>query len=60
MGHTTLVTDAATASGVGRFCPAAARAYRLGLEDVEAVAAYLRRLPQPVELGPSVAFQSTR
>ena len=33
---------------------------RVGLLDSEAVAAYLRRLPQPVEVGASSAFQSTR
>jgi hypothetical protein len=33
---------------------------RVGLLDVEAVAAYLRRLPQPVEVEASAAFQSTR
>ena len=33
---------------------------RVGLLDVDAVAAYLRRLPQPVEVGASSAFQSTR
>jgi len=56
----TLVTDAATASGTGGVLPGGRAGVRLGLADVEAVAAYLRRLPQPVELGPSVAFQSTR
>jgi hypothetical protein len=33
---------------------------RVGLLDVEAVAAYLRRLPQPVDADASSAFQSTR
>jgi 2',3'-cyclic-nucleotide 2'-phosphodiesterase (5'-nucleotidase family) len=56
----TLVTDAATSSGAGGVLPGGRAGVRLGLADVEAVAAYLRRLPQPVELGPSVAFQSTR
>jgi hypothetical protein len=56
----TLVTDAATASGAGGFLPGGSTSTRLGVDDIEAVAAYLGRLPQPVELGPSVAFQSTR
>jgi hypothetical protein len=33
---------------------------RVGLLDVEAAATYLRRLPQPVEVDASPAFQSTR
>ena len=56
----TLVTDEATASGRGDLLPGGRPAERLGIRDVEAVATYLRRLPQPVELGASVAFQSTR
>jgi 2',3'-cyclic-nucleotide 2'-phosphodiesterase (5'-nucleotidase family) len=56
----TLVTDAATAAGRGDLVPGGIAAERLGVRDVDAVATYLRRLPQPVELGPSMAFQSTR
>jgi hypothetical protein len=56
----TLVTDDATAAGVGGLLPQGLAAVRLGLIDVEAAAAYLRRLPQPIEPGPAVAFQSTR
>jgi hypothetical protein len=56
----TLVTDAATAAGRGDLVPGGVAAERLGVRDVDAVAMYLRRLPQPVELGPSMAFQSTR
>jgi 2',3'-cyclic-nucleotide 2'-phosphodiesterase (5'-nucleotidase family) len=59
-GSYTMVTDAATASAAGGILPGGRSGQRLGLQDVEAVAAYLRRLPQPVELGPSVAFQATR
>jgi len=59
-GSYTMVTDAATASGAGGILPGGRSSERLGLQDVEAAATYLRRLPQPVELGPSVAFQSTR
>ena len=33
---------------------------RVGLLDAEAVAAYLRRLPQPVEVETSAGFLSTR
>ncbi|HKU60441.1 MAG TPA: 5'-nucleotidase C-terminal domain-containing protein [Gemmatimonadales bacterium] len=56
----TMVTDAATASGAGGLLPGGRSGERLGLEDADAMAAYLRRLPQPVEIGPSVAFESTR
>jgi 2',3'-cyclic-nucleotide 2'-phosphodiesterase (5'-nucleotidase family) len=56
----TLVTDEATASGAGDLLPGGLNPERLGIRDVDAVATYLRRLPQPVELGASVAFQSTR
>jgi hypothetical protein len=59
-GSYTLVTDAATAAGAGGVLPGGSTGTRLGVDDIEAVAAYLGRLPQPVELGPSVAFQSTR
>jgi 2',3'-cyclic-nucleotide 2'-phosphodiesterase (5'-nucleotidase family) len=56
----TLVTDDATASGVGDLLPGGRPAERLGIRDVDAVATYLRRLPQPVELGASMAYQPTR
>jgi hypothetical protein len=57
----TLATDDATAAGAGGLTMlAAAPVERVGLLDSEAVAAYLRRLPQPVEVGASSAFQSTR
>ena len=57
----TLATDDATAGGAGGFPMLAGRPVeRVGLLDVDAVAAYLRRLPQPVEVEASAAFQSTR
>jgi 2',3'-cyclic-nucleotide 2'-phosphodiesterase (5'-nucleotidase family) len=57
----TLATDDSTAAGAGGFAMLAGRPMeRVGLLDVEAVAAYLRRLPQPVEVEASAAFQSTR
>jgi 2',3'-cyclic-nucleotide 2'-phosphodiesterase (5'-nucleotidase family) len=57
----TLATDDSTAAGAGGFSLLAGRPIeRVGLLDVEAVAAYLRRLPQPVEVEASAAFQSTR
>jgi len=56
----TLVTDEAVAEGRGDLVAGGVAAERLGIRDVDAVASYLRRLPQPVELGASVAFQSTR
>ena len=57
----TLATDDATAAGAGGLTMlAGAPVERVGLLDSEAVAAYLRRLPQPVEVGASSAFQSTR
>jgi 2',3'-cyclic-nucleotide 2'-phosphodiesterase (5'-nucleotidase family) len=57
----TVATDDSTAAGVGGFSMLAGRpVVRVGLLDAEAVAAYLRRLPQPVELEGSAAFQSTR
>jgi 2',3'-cyclic-nucleotide 2'-phosphodiesterase (5'-nucleotidase family) len=57
----TLATDDSTASGAGgfRMLPGLP-AERVGLLDVEAAATYLRRLPQPVEVEASTAFQSTR
>jgi 2',3'-cyclic-nucleotide 2'-phosphodiesterase (5'-nucleotidase family) len=57
----TLATDDSTAAGAGGFSLLAGRPVeRVGLLDVEAVAIYLRRLPQPVEVEASTAFQSTR
>jgi 2',3'-cyclic-nucleotide 2'-phosphodiesterase (5'-nucleotidase family) len=57
----TLATDDSTAAGAGGFGILAGQpAERVGLLDVEAAATYLRRLPQPVEVEPSSAFQSTR
>jgi 5'-nucleotidase len=57
----TLATDDATAAGGGGFTVlAGAPVERVGLLDAEAVAAYLRRLPQPVDADASSAFQSTR
>jgi 2',3'-cyclic-nucleotide 2'-phosphodiesterase (5'-nucleotidase family) len=57
----TLATDEATATGAGGLAVLAGRpAQRVGLLDSEAVGAYLRRLPQPVEVETSPAFQSTR
>ncbi|HEX2218747.1 MAG TPA: 5'-nucleotidase C-terminal domain-containing protein [Gemmatimonadales bacterium] len=57
----TLATDDSTAAGAGGFSLLAGRPVeRVGLLDVEAVAIYLRRLPQPVEVEASAAFQSTR
>jgi 2',3'-cyclic-nucleotide 2'-phosphodiesterase (5'-nucleotidase family) len=57
----TVATDDSTAAGAGGFSMLAGRpVVRVGLLDAEAVAAYLRRLPQPVDLEGSAAFQSTR
>src|SRR5262249_4821984 len=57
----TLATDLPTAEGEGGLTVLGGLQYeRAGLLDVEAVAAFLRRLPQPVEAGPPVAFVSTR
>jgi 5'-nucleotidase len=57
----TLATDDSTAAGAGGYSVlAGAPVERVGLLDAEAVAAYLRRLPQPVEASASSAFQSTR
>jgi 5'-nucleotidase len=57
----TLATDDSTAAGAGGFSMlAGAPVVRVGLLDAEAVAAYLRRLPQPVDAEASSAFQSTR
>jgi 2',3'-cyclic-nucleotide 2'-phosphodiesterase (5'-nucleotidase family) len=60
-GEYSLATDAATAAGAGGLAPLAGVATeRAGLMDVEAVAAFLRRLPQPVEGSRAAAFVSTR
>ncbi|HEY7479490.1 MAG TPA: 5'-nucleotidase C-terminal domain-containing protein [Gemmatimonadales bacterium] len=57
----TLATDDSTAAGAGGFTMLVGRPLeRVGLLDVEAAATYLRRLPQPVEIEASPAFQSTR
>jgi hypothetical protein len=57
----TLATDDSTAAGAGGFTMLPGRPIeRVGLLDVEAVATYLRRLPQPVEVEASTAFRSTR
>jgi 2',3'-cyclic-nucleotide 2'-phosphodiesterase/3'-nucleotidase len=57
----TLATDDATAAGAGGLTPLAGLAReRAGLIDVEATAAFLRRLPQPVEASRAVAFVATR
>ncbi len=57
----TVATDDSTAAGTGGYRMLVGRpAERVGLLDVEAVATYLRRLPQPVEVEASPAFQSTR
>jgi len=60
-GEYTLATDEASAGGAGGLSPLAGVLYqRGGLLDVEAVAAFLRRLPQPVEVAPAAGFLSTR
>lgn len=57
----TVATDIATAEGAGGLTMLAGRpVLRVGLLDADAVGAYLRRLPQPVEVETSPAFQSTR
>ena len=57
----TLATDEASAQGAGGLTPLAGlTAERAGLIDVEAAAAFLRRLPQPVEAARASAFVSTR
>jgi 2',3'-cyclic-nucleotide 2'-phosphodiesterase / 3'-nucleotidase / 5'-nucleotidase len=60
-GEYALATDEASAGGAGGLGPLAGVPYqRGGLLDVEAVAAFLRRLPQPVEVAPAAGFLSTR
>jgi 2',3'-cyclic-nucleotide 2'-phosphodiesterase (5'-nucleotidase family) len=57
----TVATDDASAAGAGGLdALRGRRAERRGLLDVEAVAAYLRRLPQPVEIDGAPAFVPTR
>jgi len=57
----TLATDEATAGGAGGASPLEGVLYeREGLLDVEAVAAFLPRLPQPVEAAGAAGFVSTR
>src|SRR5690349_7639197 len=57
----TLATDLPTIEGAGDLTVLRGLPYqRAGMLDVEAVAAFLRRLPQPVEVGPAVTFVSTR
>jgi 2',3'-cyclic-nucleotide 2'-phosphodiesterase (5'-nucleotidase family) len=57
----TLATDLPTAEGAGGLTVLRGVLYeRAGLLDVEAVAAFLRRLPQPVEVARAAAFVSTR
>jgi 2',3'-cyclic-nucleotide 2'-phosphodiesterase/3'-nucleotidase len=57
----TLATDDSTAGGAGGLTALRGRpAERAGLLDIEAVARYLRRLPQPVEAGVTPALVSTR
>ena len=54
----TLATDEASAGGLATL--AELRYERAGLLDVEATAAYLRRLPQPVEASRPTGFLPTR
>ena len=57
----TLATDEASAGGTGGLTALAELRYeRAGLLDVEATAAYLRRLPQPVEASRPTGFLPTR
>jgi hypothetical protein len=57
----TLATDDASAGGAGGLAALAGLRYeRGGLLDVEATAAYLRRLPQPVEASRPSGFLPTR
>jgi 5'-nucleotidase len=56
-----LSTDEASAGGAGGLSPLAGVLYeREGLLDVEAVGAFLGRLPQPVEASAPAGFVSTR
>ncbi|HEX3234340.1 MAG TPA: 5'-nucleotidase C-terminal domain-containing protein [Gemmatimonadales bacterium] len=57
----TLATDEATASDAGGYAMLAGiPAERDGYLDVEALAAFLRRLPQPVAVSDAAGFLSTR
>ncbi|MGH7527239.1 MAG: 5'-nucleotidase C-terminal domain-containing protein, partial [Gemmatimonadales bacterium] len=57
----TLATDDSTAVGVGGFTALLGRPLEWrGMLEVEATAAFLRRLPQPVEVEPATGFLSTR
>ena len=57
----TVATDQATAEGSGGLAALGGVLYeREGLLDVEAVATFLRRLPQPVEASRAAGFVSTR
>lgn len=57
----TLATDDSTAAGVGGFTMLPGRPIlRSGTLDVEATAAFLRRLPQPVEVAPASGFLAIR
>jgi 5'-nucleotidase len=59
--HYTLATDDATADGAGGYgLLLGLPRQRGGLIDVEADAAFLRRLPQPVDVGGAAGFVSTR
>ena len=55
-----VATDEETATGAGDPVLNGAPRRRSPLLDVEAVAAFLRRLPQPVEVGAAAGFVSTR
>jgi len=60
-GRYTLATDEATADGAGGYAALVGRPrQRDGLIEVEADAELLRRLPQPVEVGGTAGFVSTR
>ncbi|MFL5496486.1 MAG: 5'-nucleotidase C-terminal domain-containing protein [Gemmatimonadales bacterium] len=56
----TLATDETTAGGGAYAALKGMPAERDGYLDVEAVAAFLRRLPQPVDVSDAAAFLSTR
>jgi hypothetical protein len=57
----TLATDLPTAEGAGGLSVLRGLVFeRAGLVDVEAVAALLRRLPQPVEVVRAAGFVSSR
>jgi 2',3'-cyclic-nucleotide 2'-phosphodiesterase (5'-nucleotidase family) len=57
----TLATDDSTAAGVGGFSMLSGHPMlRSGMLDVEATAAFLRQLPQPVEVSAAGGFLATR